>query len=184
MRTISNWFYTTKLGGLYFEFLLWYDRWKFKQETKKYIHNKETARIIINHTKALYRDGLKQVKIKVAELTTAPTAEEYDRVLNEIEDIVSLAKLETNNEIKALKLINGDLTKTKDVENNTDKAKMIKQRIAHYEELKKYNKKRTLIKAIKLAIKEGNKKLAEELEEQWSKEYGKRRFARSYKRLR
>ena len=62
MNKLINWFYTTRLGGLYFDFLLWSDRRKERKQLR-YLTPKEIAQVVRQYS--LIREGVKEVKSKV-----------------------------------------------------------------------------------------------------------------------
>lgn len=90
MNKLVNWFYSTWLGGLYFELLLWLDRRNEKKQLR-YLTPKEMAQIVRQYS--ILGEGVKEIKSKVNTLIQSRNKEEYDKVLKEIDDMVVLAEL-------------------------------------------------------------------------------------------
>lgn len=174
MKKLIDWFWTTKLGGLYFEFLLWLDH-KKEMDNVKYLTPKEVAQITRQYT--LVDKGVTEVKRNVNKLLTAKTAEEYDKALSSIEDLTSFATREPNSPeakfaqmLRAMKVKKGN----KDIVTHTDRAKMIQGRIEDYKELQEHVVKRKLLRQIREAKKQNDEESLHKLEEQWRNKYGRR----------
>lgn len=174
MNRLVNWFYTTWLGNLYFEFLLWLDRVNSRQETR-YLTPKEVAQIVRQYS--LLGEGVKEVKHKVNSLIASRTKEEYDTVLKEIEDMVTLAERKSDDP----KAQFSNFLKSKmdfsnsDIKTVTDRAKMVDKRINDMYELQKDKLKRQKLRDIRQAQKEGNVELAKQLKQEFEEDYGNRR---------
>lgn len=169
LAKIKKFLYSSWLGGLYFDFLLWIDRKKFEKE--RYYEKAADHRIVYNATKAAYTEGLKRVKDKVRNNIKAGAVGDNERFMEETGELLHLAKNEhTSAHAETLKLF---IKKDKDIKNPTDMARMVDQRINDYYELQRFNEERALIKAIKKAKKENNLDLANQLEKQWSEKYGR-----------
>lgn len=174
MNKLQHWFFTTKLGEWYFSFLLWLDS-KDKVSTK-YLTPKEMAQITRQYS--LLHKGVKEVKQKVNLLVASKSAEEYDKVLKEMDDLFGLSSYNAGSAehqmaevMKTIKAKKGN----KDIVTHTDQAKMVQDRISDYKELQGHVLKRQMMRSIRKAKEEGNKKLLKELETQWRTKYGNRR---------
>lgn len=171
---LAQWFFTTKLGELYFEVLLWLDR--KKDNPDKYLTPKEIAQITRHYS--LLDKGIKEVKTKVNIIVNSHTAEEYDKVLKEIEDLFQFSKYDdTSSEHKIAQLMRAIKVKkgNKDIITHTEKAKMIQDRIGDYKQLQDHKLKRETLRDIRKAKKSGDAVLAEKLEQEWKVKYGNRR---------
>ena len=147
MNKFLNWFYCTTVGGLYFDFLLWLDRIKFKRDNKKYYINPATKNIVLEAQKLKMMQGISTIKRKVNTLIKSKTKEEYEANLEELKDLTALAD-DANPELKKMKeaLYEVWVFKGKDIKTNTDKAKMVDRRIQHYKELHEHKRKREEIR--------------------------------------
>lgn len=121
-----------------------------------------------------YSEGLALVKSKIGMLTIKREESEYRQVLAELQELITLAREETTDQ----RILRETLEKIyfrfgSDIKTEQDKEDMIKHRIAHYGELKRYNEERAVIKEIKSARKSGDIQLANKLEDEWRKKYGK-----------
>lgn len=171
-RKIMDKLYSTFLGGLYLEFLLWLDGTK---NEKKYLTPKQMAQIIRESSKLA--EGTLAIKTKVNALLSSKTKGEYEVRLSEIQDLLPLSEYQDANSTRAtyvnfLKSI-GDVTKIVDVENATDRAKMIDRKIEAVYELQRYNEKRKLAKDIKELVALGNTEMANKLKDELRKKYGR-----------
>lgn len=171
-RKIMDKFYSTFLGGLYLEFLLWLDG---TRDEKKFLTPKQMAQIVRESSKLA--EGTLVMKTKVNALLSSKTKDEYEIRLSEIQDLLPLSEYEDVNSaratyVKFLRSI-GDTTKIVDVENATDRAKMIDKKIEAVYELQDYNAKRQLAKAIKKHIQEGNQEEANRLKQEFKRKYGR-----------
>ena len=171
-RKIMDKLYSTFLGGLYLEFLLWLDCTK---NEKKYLTPKQMAQIIRESSKLA--EGTLAIKTKVNALLSSKTKGEYEVRLSEIQDLLPLSEYQDANSTRAtyvnfLKSI-GDVTKIVDVENATDRAKMIDRKIEAVYELQRYNEKRKLAKDIKELVALGNTEMANKLKDELRKKYGR-----------
>ena len=174
MNKLINWFFTTKLGEWYFEFLLWLDRKNDKPT--KYLTPREIAQITRQYS--LVHKGVEEVKKKVNLLVTSKSAEEYDKILGEMDDLFALSDYDTNSsEFKMSQLMKSIQVKkgNKDIITHTDKARMIQDRIHDYKQLQDHKLKRDMMRNIRKAKTNGDVKLVEELETKWREKYGNRR---------
>lgn len=171
---IFNWFYSTWFGDLYFRFLLWKDEQEQKNSIR-YLTPKEMAQVIRQYS--ILGEGVKEMKIKVNSLICSKNKEEYDKVLKQIEDMVTLAERD-NNDPKAqfanflrskMDLSNSDIKTT------TDRAKMVNKRINDMYELQDDKLKRKLLRDIRKAEQSNDEKLVEELKTKFKEKYGTRR---------
>jgi len=143
MNKLKKLFYTSWLGNLYFEYLLWRDR---KIERKITVQQLNVPRIVINRQQELYLQGIKKLKKVINEKIVFTSKEEYDKVLKETEDLIQFAENDEQRDyIEALK--KAYVYKDADIKNDTDMAKMIEQRIGHYNELRKHREKREKARA-------------------------------------
>jgi hypothetical protein len=140
---IKHLFYTSYLGLIYFNILLWWDKKKFDKELARRPSNIAT-KIAYNAVKASYNEGISKIKGEVAKLIQSRSKDEYERVLNNINDMLSLAQSERKEEIESLKKVY--LYKDKDIQNDTDKARMINSRINDYKDLHKHIEKRNKLR--------------------------------------
>lgn len=171
-RKIMDKLYATFLGGLYLEFLLWLDG---TRDEKKYLTPKQMAQIVRESSKLA--EGTLAIKTKVNSLLSARSKNEYEVRLSEIQDLLPLSEYEDKNSTRAtyvnfLRSI-GDTTKIVDVENATDRAKMIDKKIEAVYELQRYNEKRKLAKDIKELMSVGNIDMANKLKDELRKKYGR-----------
>lgn len=168
---ITNWFYTTWLGDLYFRFLLWRDEHNERNKIR-YLTPKEMAQVIRQYS--ILGEGVKEMKSKVNTLVQSKNKDEYDKVLKEIEDMVTLAEREANDPkaqfVNFLKS-NMDLSNS-DIKTVTDRAKMVNKRINDMYELQADKLKRQLLRNIRKAEQEGNEDLAAKLKTEFKEKYG------------
>ena len=167
MKKLLNWFYGTKLGCWYLEYLLW----SHKDDTKPI--DLSTPTIVRQYS--LLREGVTAIK-KIVN-SRASNAVAYHEELSKIEDLTVFAdRPDTGPQAQYSRMFkeSEQTKKTKDIETALDHAKMIDQRINDYTELQAYNKKRQLLKDMKQAKKEGNIVLFNKLEKEWNGTYGKR----------
>lgn len=166
-----GWFCGTFLGGLFFEFLLWLDR---RKERKHFLNYKEVAQIIREYS--LLDEGMKQIKTKVNSLIVTKSADEYNKLLLEIEDMVTLAERDTNHPKSQLADLLRDMYTKKgnqDIVTLTDRAKMVDQRIQDMYELQNHVAKRQLLREIRKLRTEGNNEKADELKKEYDTKYGR-----------
>lgn len=171
MNKLVNWFYTTKLGEIYFDILLWLDR---KFDKPNYLDGKQVTQIIREYS--LLSEGVTSIKRNVNELVRAKSKEEYDTILKSIEDLTKYAERDANSpQASFVKVLRDTYVKrgSKDIETALDHAKMIESRIEDYKELQAYNEKRQLQKKIREAAKLGNTLEENKLKEEWNKRYGR-----------
>jgi hypothetical protein len=140
---IKKLFYTSFLGIIYFNILLWWDKKKFDRELRNRPSN-IAAKIAYNAVKSQYNEGIIRVKGEVAKLVNSRSKVEYERVLANCEELLSLAQNESREDIEALKKVY--LYKERDIVNDTQKAKMISGRIQDYNELHKHKETREKIR--------------------------------------
>ena len=168
MKKITKW-----ARSKYIDLMFWWNRVKLEKELGKelqYWYNTTGHEIYQDDTQKKYAEGLYTVKNKINSLAAN---EDYDKVLKEVKDLIGLSRKETTSQRTIRKIIT-NMTKLPE----KSRSAMIKDRIGHYEELRKYNEERALIKEIKQTRKEGDEQLAKELEEKWRNAYGKIRNPR------
>ncbi len=166
INKLVNWFYTTWVGNLYFEFLLWRDR-QNDRASLRYLTPKEIQQIVRQYS--ILGEGVKEVKGKVNKLVESRTKDEYDKVLREIEDMVSLAERDTNDpkaQFTTFLRSKMDLTPT-DIKNVTDRAKMVDRRIKDMKELQEHKVKRDKLRLARKFRKEGKLEEAAEVEKEF-----------------
>jgi len=159
----------TWLGGKYLEFLLWKDE---QNGSEPVVSHYEIHQIIIQAQQLLYKEGILEIKRKVGAVVNAKTKEEYEKALQNIEDLIPLARKEDDKhrELRAI-LHKSYIRKDKDIKNALDHAKMIDQRIEDYKELREHKKKRELLRSIREHRKLGNKETVQKLEQEFKKHY-------------
>jgi len=170
-NSILNWFYTTYVGGLYFDLLLWIDR--RTDRPTKFLTPKEMAQI--TRESSQLTEGVILIKNKINKLVVSKSKEEYNKVLSEIEDMVSHADYERNSDKAKFAHILRQIyvKKGTDIVTMTDRAKMIDQRIQDMGELHSHIIKRNMLRAIRSARTEGNLNEANKLEQEFLKIYGR-----------
>jgi hypothetical protein len=166
------WFFTTYVGGLYFEFLLWVDRRTDKPST--YLTPKEMATIVRESSQIT--EGIVLMKQKVNQLVRSKSKDEYQKLLVEIEDLVPYSEKDTESDrakfayiLRQMYVKKGD----KDIVTTTDKAKMVDQRIQDMYELHDHIAKRSLLRAIRSARNQGDANQATKLEQEFLIKYGR-----------
>jgi uncharacterized protein (UPF0264 family) len=170
--SILSWFYTTYVGGLYFDLLLWVDR-RFNTTTR-YLTPKEMAQIVRESSQVT--EGVNIIKQKVNKLVASKSKEEYDKVLSEIDNMVSYAEREWNSDrakfadiLRQVHVKKGNI----DIVTDTDKAKMVDQRIQDMYQLHDHIDKRNLLRGIRSARSQGDTNKACKLEQEFLKKYGR-----------
>ena len=174
MSRILNWFYTTWLGNVYFDLLLWIDRRNEKKRIR-YLTPKEMAQIVRQYS--LLGEGVKEVKHKVNTLISSKTKDEYDKVLKEIDDMVTLAERAANDpkaQFASFLKSNMDFSNS-DIKNTTDRAKMVDKRIKDMYELQDDKLKRQLLREIRKATQAGDQDKVVQLQTEFNNKYGTRR---------
>jgi uncharacterized membrane protein len=162
-------FYTSIFGRIYFEFLLWLDRRAEKAETKQLIN---TIIAEINITKEKYDKSITNLKTKIKDEATDG---DYDKVLKSKENLISLTENEEEHLKKRAELLKSVMVKRgdKDINNNTEMARMVDSRINDYRTLHRDINMRQLLREIRKAEKEGNSQLAESLKVELKEKYGR-----------
>ena len=170
MRKLVKWFFDR-----YVDLAFWWNRTKLERELDREFQLYSTARHEIHQddNERKYAEGMAIVKNKINAMASSRSKEEYDSVLKEVKDLVSIAREETPGQLAIRKILT-NLSRLPE----KSRKKMIQERIGHYEELKKYNEERALIKQIKQARKKEDNELADKLQEEWSNTYGKVRNTR------
>lgn len=183
VRSIKSWFI-----GKYLEFLLWLDDFGVGSGSGGGSSdplglgflgggNAELTKVVVSMQQLAYREGIGNIKRQINSLVKAKTKEEYDAVLKEVGDLVTLAKV-PNKQLDILKQSMYSVyvkTGGKDVKNDTDKAKMIEQRIDDFKELQEHKLQRELRRKIRQAKVAGDIELANSLQKEWQEKYGKTR---------
>lgn len=158
----------------YIGLLFWWHKSKLERGLDKELRFYTTGtvyEIFQDDTERKYAEGVATIKGKVKKMASEDG--DYERVLEEVKELIQLARDETPSQ-RAIRQALISLARLPE----KSKKKMIQERIQHYEELRKYNEERALIKEIKQARKEGKTDLAEELETKWRQTYGKVRNLR------
>jgi hypothetical protein len=126
-------FYSSWIGGLYFEFLLWWDR---RKQERDLAYRSPSNKVVYNATKESYRLGVTRIKARIREMSKDSSKASLEAVLAEAPELLDYAvNNDPNGHAEALKLY---VRKDKDIKSNTDKALMIDQRIQDYKELHKH----------------------------------------------
>lgn len=162
---IAHFFYTSWLGNLYFEILLYLDR----RSSKSYLTNQEVAQIVRQYS--LLGEGVKEVKTKINALIETKTAEDYNNVLSQIENMISLAERKADDpKAQLAKVLRQMYVKkgTKDINSDLDRAKMIDKKIQDTYELHSHIEQRQILRQIRKAKQEGDMQLAAKLEKEWA----------------
>ena len=113
------------------------------------------SRIIKEYS--LVGEGVKEIKQSVNRIVRSKTKEEYDLILKDIEDLAVLAERDPDSpQAKFAQLLRskGSLAKVKDIENDTDRARMIEKRINDMKELQAHREKRNALRAARKAATE------------------------------
>jgi len=166
------------LGSLYLSFLLWKENRRLEKENKTEnltMPMMHVPQVVKNDALIKYEQGLSNVKRKVLLISRSCSKEDLEKALENTEDLVKMARgqHEEDREEYVESLRKVYVYKDKDIKSDTDKAKMIEQRISDYDKLKKDKEKRELSRAIRAAAKDGKGKKAEKLMEKWKKNHGK-----------
>lgn len=175
-KLLKNKFYNSRIGGLYLEFLLWWD-YKFGKDAPfRAAPDFTVAQIVRNAQILAYARGIRKLKNKINDLAFTKDKEEYEKILAEVKNLVALAEETDPSKIKRAKLLDSMYVYKggKDIKNDTEKAKMIQQRIRDFKELQKHKVSRAMLKDMRRLRKEGKDQEADELQKQWSTEYGRR----------
>lgn len=158
---MRKWFYTTWLGNLYFEFLLWYDRTFNKHE----ISDGWNPNATIQRQNSLYTEGILKMKRGINKRLKSRTTEDYRKELPNHANLIALAENELDPVKETLK--KAWVFKGKDIKNDVEMAKMIEKRIDDYKELWHHKKSRELLRAIRKAKVAKDLDLAVKLEKEW-----------------
>lgn len=169
---VRNWIYSTWIGDLYLQFLIWKD--SQVSTGPRYLTPKEAATIIREYS--LLSEGVTKVKKTVNELVMARSKDEYHRVLSQLNNMIDLSEYDDNdqarrqfgNVIREISVKKGN----QDIVTPQDKLNMIHQRIEDYKELHAHMEKRKLLRELRKARQENNKELADQLEIQIKGKYG------------
>lgn len=161
----------------YFDLIFWWNRIKLERllDNELSSYSSSNNEIYQDDTQRKYSEGIAIVKGTINSMAGTRDTKHYRQALEQVKDLLSLATKETANQ-KELREIMTAMSKLPE----KSKKRMIEERIGHYEELRKYNEERALIKKIKQARKDHNKELHEELEQEWRNTYGKVRHPRRY----
>jgi hypothetical protein len=173
MNKLLNWFYTTWLGNVYFDLLLWLDRRKDRKQLQ-YMTPKEIAQVVRQYS--MLGEGVKEIKSKVNVLVGSKTKEEYDKTLKELDNLVCLAQREESSpQAQYTNILKSGMDfSNSDIKNQTDRAKMVEKRIGDMYELQADKQRRSVIRQIRQAHKQGNTELAIKLQKEWDSKYGRR----------
>lgn len=175
---LVNWYYSTALGGLHLEFLLWWDQ---KNEKPSYLSYREAQQIIRQYS--LLDRGVTEVKQKVNSLVRARSKEEYHSKLSEISNLVDLAQRDPNSAegkfaelLKQTVVRKNSLGQEQDVITATDRARMINTKIKAVQELQEHKIMREMLRKIRNLRTEGNNETADLLFKEWQEKYGKSKY--------
>lgn len=156
---------------------IWHSTTKLEKEIKEEIDFWLTPREISDPffmeeaNQIKYQEALLKLKTKVNELVQTKTKEEYNKVLKKVEDMITLVDdpENTNPHIETLKRL--IVYKDKDIQDSTDKKKMIEARIGHFYELQEHKVKREMSRKIRQLENEGKIDEAEKLTKYWKERY-------------
>jgi len=164
-------FYRTWLGNLYLYFLLWLDE---KRGPEPVVPNHEVNQLVITAQQFAYKEGLRNMKKHVNSLVKAETKEEYQKVLSQIDNLIKHAKSDSKEKEKLTEALYKAwvFTGGRDIKSSKERAKMIEKRIDDYKELQEHKLKRKLMKEIRVAEREGNEELVNQLQKEWKEKYG------------
>lgn len=171
-----NKFYNSRIGGLYLEVLLWWD-YRFGPDAPfRASPDFTVAQIVRNAQMIAYTRGMKNLKSKINDLAFTKDKEEYNKVLQEVQNLVALAEETDPSKIKRSELLKNMYVYKggKDIRNDTEKAKMIQQRIRDFKQLQNHKASRQILREIRQLKKNGKDKEAKELEKEWSTKHGRR----------
>lgn len=165
MKTIYFWLYSK-----YLNFLLWWDS-NVTSKQNRYI-NPHTQAIVQQAQQMKLAEGVNNIKYNVNKLVKSRTEEEYKRVLDELKDLTELAKDDNIDKEKMFQALRKAYDfSNKDIKSQTDKAKMVKKRVSDYNELKRHKLSRELIRKARAERQKGNFEKAQEIEEEWRKNF-------------
>lgn len=129
---------------------------------------KQTNDIIQDSIKYAYAQGIGQIKKKINQSAVAGG---HHQLLSAIGDnVLHLAEGEDESSKHTAKTLREVFVYSQE----KPKEDMINNRIDHYYQLQTYNEERQLIKAIKVARKEGDNDRAQQLEADWNRKYRSR----------
>lgn len=146
---IRNWIYSTWVGDLYLQFLIWKDS---KSEVgPRFLTPKEAATIIREYS--LLSEGVTKAKKKVNQLIASKSKEEYHRVLSELNNMIDLSEYDDNDEarrnfgniIREISVKKGN----QDIITPQDKIDMLHRRIQDMKELHAHIEKRNKIRQLR-----------------------------------
>lgn len=170
-----NWYYSTTLGGLHLEFLLWWDR---KNDKPNYLSYREAQQIIRQYS--LLDRGVTEMKQKVNLLVRAKSKEEYHAKLSEFDNLIDLAERDPDSAegkfaalLKQSVVRKNNLGHEQDVITATDRAHMIDKKIQAVKELQEHKAMRDMLRNIRNLRTEGKNKEADILFKEWQIKYGK-----------
>jgi len=155
---------------------IWVDRKEIEDEIKQVINfaGLGDKNIMIQDEERQITEGVIAMKVAVNKLVKNRSAESYDNILKDLNDLVKFAENVGSKQQKSLLDLRKKLVvfKEKDVRTKKDKENMIRRRINHYYELHKGKESRELIRQERKARNSGNSKLADELLKEWKDKYG------------
>lgn len=173
---LTNWYYSTALGGRHLEFLLWLDS---KRDTRtNYLSYREAQQIIRQYS--LVDRGVTEMKSKVNALIRARTKEEYHAKLSEFDNLIDLAERDPDSAegkfaalLKQTVVRKNSLGQEQDVMTATDRARMIDTKIKAVQELQQHKAMRDMLRSIRNLRTEGRNEEADLLFKEWQEKYGK-----------
>lgn len=163
MKKLINWFYKTKLGLWWLEFLLTRRNRQFEQEfLSAFSFNRTPTEVVQDSVQQKYQEGLNVLRKKVNDQPELITNTE----------LIGLAHEETENQKKLREVMEKIyVNKGQDIKSELDKHQMINRRISDFYSLQRYTEERNLLKQIKQAEKEGKTDLAERLQDDWKQRF-------------
>jgi len=123
-----------------------------------------------------YHNGISLMKYNIKNTAKSDTALEYDRILKQTDDMFTLAKEESAEQIKLRELKESIYVyKGSDIKSDQDHEKMLDKRIKMYQDLHSKKLERQLMRDIRKAKKENSLELYEKLLGEYKIKYGKSR---------
>lgn len=137
-----KWFLNSKLGEWYLLFLMWLEERKLTKQRRNFKHIKPG--MVIVKKQELLIEGVKQIKQRINSIVKIKTKEEYDAILQSIQDLSQFANCELNsqhaNQINALH--RAWVYQHCDIKSELDRMLMVEKRIKDYAQLHKHIEQR------------------------------------------
>ena len=135
--------------------------------------SKERLTYVQDDTQKKYQEGVLELKRKVNTAVKSRTADEYDKVLKDME-MLGLARDETKFEKQWRRMRELNETRhKKDIKTKKDENDYIDIRIQHWENKKQFDEEKVLRREIRKLERAGKTEAAKELFEIWKDKYGR-----------